>query len=239
MRSVHVADARSLAEPPTLDTHGFTLLHSPTRTSCEIHDAVQLSTYLEETVRLVQEETGAEVVVPFHHLKMDTAADKFGKRSGAVERVHGDYTHTSGPLMLQELRQRGVVPAETADMRGAIINVWRNASHEEVQSKPLAVCDIQSVEPEHLGTYSLVEGGDELARRRMGQNLSMYYSPLHRWYFYPRMRRDEALIFFTYDGRKPNEPQFTLHAAFDAANTPPDAPARVCVIVRLACFFSR
>ena len=30
------------------------------------------------------------------------ARDRFGKRGGAVERVHGDYTAASGPQMLQE-----------------------------------------------------------------------------------------------------------------------------------------
>ena len=95
--------------------------------------------------------------------------------------------------MLDELRLRGVVPAETAQMPGAILNVWRNAAAEEVQSKPLAVCDARSVDPDDFGKYHLVEGG-EVARRRVGLNLSLPYSPRHRWYYYPRMRRDEAPV---------------------------------------------
>ena len=33
--------------------------------------------------------------------------------------------------------------------------------------------------------------------RRQGQNLSLRYSPHHRWAYYPRMTRDEALVFYS------------------------------------------
>ena len=228
---VEVADARALHEPATLDREGFALLPSPVRA-----ESFDDPSYLEETAELVKQATGAKLVVPFHFVQMNTSRDSFGKRGGAVERVHGDYTKESGPLMLDELRLRGVVPAETAQMPGAILNVWRNAAAEEVQSKPLAVCDARSVDPDDFGKYHLVEGG-EVARRRVGLNLSLPYSPRHRWYYYPRMRRDAALMFFPYDGRLPEHPRFTMHAAFDPSGTPDDAPPRTCVIVRLAAFF--
>ena len=54
------------------------------------------------------EMTGASLCVAFNHVLLNTAIEKFGKRSGAVERVHGDYTQSSGPLMLSELCDRGV-----------------------------------------------------------------------------------------------------------------------------------
>ena len=93
-------------------------------------------------------------------------------------------------------------------------NVWRNASATPVRSKPLAVCDVRSVPQEALGTYFLVEGGDK-SPRRMGQNLKLHYSPGHAWWYYPQMTKDEALVFYTYDGREPESPRFTLHSAFD------------------------
>ena len=90
VHEVVIEDARRLAVPPVLDTHGFELLHAPTLTTD--FDAPDLSSYVEETAQLVRAATGAELVVPFHNVKMDTGRDKFGKRGGAVERVHGDYT---------------------------------------------------------------------------------------------------------------------------------------------------
>lgn len=49
--------------------------------------------------------------------------------------------------------------------------------------------------------------------------------------------KDEALVFYTYDGREPDAPRFTFHAAFDPAEPSPDAPPRKAMIVRCAAFF--
>ena len=231
-----VGDARALA--PQLDTHGFELIHAPTG-ALDFDDERQVGdAYMEQTRALVEAATGAALVVPFHHVQIDTRRDKFGKRGGAVERVHGDYTQSSGPRMLQELVGRGVVPARTRGMRGAILNVWRSVdAHAPVLDKPLALLDVRSVDASRLGVYYLVEGGDGLAERRMGQNLALPYDPSHAWYYFPKMVRDEALVFFTYDGRTPDEPRFTFHCAFDPPQWTEDAPARRAVIVRVAAFF--
>ena len=238
VHEVPVRDARALSERPNIDTHGFELATWPS-VLADFESAAEVErVYMKETEALVKQLTNAKLVYPFHHIQIDTARDNFGKRGGAVERVHGDYTHLSGPRMLEDLVARGVVPQETCrTMRGAILNVWRNASNVEVQAKPLAVCDVRSISPDDLGVYYLVEGGEEAARRRMGQNLALYYSPQHRWHFYPRMTRDEALVFYTYDGRAPSEPRFTFHAAFDPADADDDAPPRRALIVRCAAFF--
>ena len=71
----------------------------------------------------------------------------------------------------------------------------------------------------------------------MGLNLSLHYSPRHAWYYYPQMTKDEALIFYTYDGRTPEQPRFTFHAAFDPPEARPDSPPRQASIVRCAAFF--
>jgi len=236
-RLVDVEDGRTCAEPPTLDSHGFELCRSPC-VATDLDDAAQLEAYLAQTARLVQRATRADLVVPFHHVRIDTARDRFGKRGGAVERVHGDYTAASGPQMLQELGECGVLPPRARTMRrGAILNVWRNVSSEAVRSKPLALCHVGSVAPDDVGVYYLVEGGEGRAERRMGMNLSLHYSPAHRWSYFPRMTRDEALVFYTYDGRA-DEPRFTFHAAFDPLpDTAPDAPPRVAMIVRCAALF--
>lgn len=232
-RRVPIGNARQI--DATLDKHGFQLLASPCGVQ-DFTDEMEVEQYKQATANMVCEMTGASLCVAFNHVLLDTAIEKFGKRSGAVERVHGDYTQSSGPLMLSELCDRGVLPPSAANRRGAIINVWRNASATPVRSKPLAVCDVRSVPQEALGTYFLVEGGDK-SPRRMGQNLKLHYSPGHAWWYYPQMTKDEALVFYTYDGREPESPRFTLHSAFDEEGTPADAPARSAFIVRLAAIW--
>ena len=229
-----IGNARELSPQPTLETHGFQLLSSPCNVDFE--DQAQLAPYLEATADLVSEATGAKLCKAFNHVRIDTQLDHFGKRGGAVERVHGDYTADSGPRMLDELRERGVLPSSSAGRPGAILNVWRNASATPVRSKPLAVCDCNSVPRGELGVYHLVEGGDA-SPRRQGQNLKLHYSPAHAWWYFPEMMKDEALVFWTYDGRVPEAPRFTFHAAFEPADTPPDAPPRRAMIVRCAALF--
>ena len=232
-----VSNARDIA--PTLKTHGFECRKWPTSVDfdkVEV-DEEHAKIYLDETRQLVEAATGASFAIPFHHVQIDTQRDNFGKRGGAVERVHGDYTHQSGPRMLSELADRGVIPEKTRSLRGAILNVWRPVLTTPVQDKPLALCDINTVELKDLGIYYLVEGGEGLEQRRMGQNLALHYDPRHRWYYYPEMVRDEALVFYTYDGRVPDTPKFTFHCAFDAHDAREDAPARRAMIVRVAAFF--
>ena len=41
--------------------------------------------------------------------------------------------------------------------------------------------------------YYLVEGGEGRAERRMGMNLSLHYSPAHRWSYFPVPAHDATL----------------------------------------------
>ena len=88
-----------------------------------------------------------------------------------------------------------------------------------------------------MGLYYLVEGGEGAQQRRMGLNLSLRFSPRHEWFYYPLMTKHEALIFYTYDGRRPEQPRYTFHSAFDPPETRPDAPPRQASVVRLAALF--
>ena len=61
-------------------------------------------------------------------------------------------------------------------------------------------------------------------------------SDSHRWYFYPKMNRDEVVMFKTYDSNeKPFMP--TLHSAFDDPTSNENASPRESIEVRAICFF--
>ena len=167
---ITVSDARAFADRPTLDTHGFELCTSPI--NFDPDDESQLAAFLEATATLVKRTCGrAATVVPFHHVQIHTRLDTFGKRGGAVERVHGK----------KELAEKGVLPKETAAMRGCILNVWRNADvTSPVQEKLLVVLNARTVQPSDMGNYYFVEpGGDSLEYRRQGQNLSLHDTARH------------------------------------------------------------
>ena len=59
----------------------------------------------------------------------------------------------------------------------------------------------------------------------------------HRWFYFPRMRRDEALVFKVYDSLQDGRARFIPHTSFDDPNSPPDAPPRQSIEARALAFF--
>jgi len=64
------------------------------------------------------------------------------------------------------------------------------------------------------------------------------YNPDHAWFYFPRMRRDEALVFKVYDSETDGRARFTAHTSFTDPTTLPDAPPRQSIEVRTLAFFA-
>jgi hypothetical protein len=67
---------------------------------------------------------------------------------------------------------------------------------------------------------------------RVGEIYHLAYNPGHRWYWFPQMRRDEALVFKCYDSLVDGRARFTAHGSFDDPGTPAGAPPRESIEVR-------
>ena len=72
---------------------------------------------------------------------------------------------------------------------------------------------------------------------RVGQTYRLKYNPRHRWFYFPEMRRDEAIVFKVYDSAKDGRARFTPHTSFDDPRTPPGAPPRQSIEARAIAFF--
>ena len=72
---------------------------------------------------------------------------------------------------------------------------------------------------------------------RVGQTYAVGYNPQHDWYWFPRMRRDEALVFKVFDSAKDGRARWTAHTAFDDPTTPPNARPRESIEIRTLAFF--
>ena len=121
-------------------------------------------------------------------------------------------------------------PRRCSTRRFAIIQVWR-AINQPIQSNPLAIADARSVAPEDL----LI--AERRYPHRIGQTYRLKYNPAHRWFYFPQMRRDEALVFKVYDSEKDGRARFTPHTSFDDPSTPPGAPPRQSIEARALAFF--
>jgi len=213
-----------------LDATGFRFIRHDTKVASFFDEAEIKRVYYPEMEALIKAETGAARVIVFDHtLRTADDADREAKKiREPVFRVHNDYTEWSGPQ-----RVRDLLPGEADALLGrrfAIIQVWR-ATHGSIESNPLALADARSVAPED---YLVAE---RRYPNRVGQTYRLRYNPSHRWLYFPRMRRDEALVFKVFDSEKDGRARFTPHTSFDDPGTPPGAPARQSIEARTLAFF--
>jgi hypothetical protein len=114
--------------------------------------------------------------------------------------------------------------------RFAIVNVWRSI-RGTVRSAPLALCDASSIAAEDLVPVT------RQARDRIGEIQQAVYNPSHRWYYFPEMQPDEALLIKTYDAATDGRARFTLHTSFDDPTAAADAEPRESLETRCFAFF--
>ncbi len=230
-RPMTIRDGRPLASSFSLDRHGFEFVAHPTRVG-DFFDPVQLkSIYYPEVEQLIRSRSGASRVVLFDHTLR--SGDE-GEREARLVRepvlsAHNDYTEWSGPQ-----RVRDILPGEAEELlqrRFAIIQVWR-AINQPIVSNPLAIADASSIAVEDL----LI--AERRYPDRVGQTYRLMHNPHHRWYYFPRMRRDEALVFKVYDSARDGRARFTPHTSFEDPATPPDAWPRQSIEARALVFFS-
>jgi hypothetical protein len=230
-RSVAIADARALAETPSLDREGFSLVGHEVAPRDPWDPRAVREQYYPEMEALVRRHTGAARVVAFdHNVRSRSRVER--REGGAqmpVRYAHNDYTEGSGPQ-----RVRDLFPADEAARllarRFAVINVWKPIGGP-VEESPLAVCDARTIATEDLVATDL------RYTDRLGEIYSLRYSPAHRWFYYSRMRPDEAMLLKCYDSDA-GRARFTAHSAFEDPTSAPDAPPRESIEVRTLAFFA-
>jgi hypothetical protein len=214
----------------SLENNGFELVEHRTAVR-DFFDAEALKrVYYPEVEALISRVAGAKRVVVFDHTLR--SGDE-GEREARLVRepvlqAHNDYTEWSGPQRLKDL-----LPDEfdvLIKRRFAIIQAWR-AINQPIESNPLAIADARSVAPEDL----LI--AERRYPHRIGQTYRLKYSPRHRWVYFPRMRRDEALVFKVFDSDKSRPARFTPHTSFDDPATREGAPPRQSIEARALAFF--
>lgn len=240
---VRIHDMRPLGREIALDRQGFALVEHRS----EFRDFWNADTlrrgYYPEAERLAVAATGARRAFAFDHVLRrrslnPSADDPFAQ---PATRVHID--RSSGSVgsnfvwrsvrraRTQRLRE---LLGDDADelLRGRlqVINLWRPILGP-VRDTPLAVCDARTVASSDLIPSDLVY------EDRVAEVLSVAYNPAHRWFYVPEMRTDEVLLIKNSDTKGGEEcAQSSPHSAFTDPTTPPDAPPRESIEVRLLVF---
>jgi hypothetical protein len=223
-------NGRPIAKNLDLEKHGFRFVRHDTKVADFYDEAEIKRVYYPEMEALIKAESGAKRVVVFDHT-LRTADDELReskKIREVVRRVHNDYTEWSGPQ-----RVRDILPGEADELlkrRFAIIQVWRPIRHP-VETNPLAMADARTLAPDDM----------IIAERRypdrIGQTYAIRFNPAHKWFWFPRMRREEAYVFKVFDSAKDGRARWTAHTAFDDPTTPPNAHPRESIEIRTLAFF--
>ena len=230
-RDIVIHDGRPIADRLDLDREGFVLMTYGTAVKDFYDDEEVVSVYYPEMERLIKETTGAARVVVFDHtIRVDDSATRNERMVRApVRNMHNDLTVASAAQ-----RVRDLLPANEAEelltKRYGSINVWRPI-RGPVETAPLAICE-----------YGAIADGDLIAAERrypdrIGGVYNLAYNPDQRWYYFPRMQRDEVVLLKCFDSLADGTARWTAHGSFQEPATPVDAAPRESIEIRTLYFF--
>ena len=96
---------------------------------------------------------------------------------------------------------------------------------------PLALCDAQTIAPAQLIT------AERRTKDRVGHTQCMTSSDTNRWFYFPDMRRDEAMLLKTFESDPANHGGVSGHSAFTNPQASADAEPRQSIETRAFAFF--
>jgi hypothetical protein len=233
---IRVTDARSAADPPTLEREGFRLVRHRSAVA-DFRDQQEVGrVHRAEIADLLREVSGADEVIV-----SAPGVLRFSERSAASGTLDNSYparfvhVDVSDPTALDMAARASPRPMEDV-RRFAHYNVWR-AFSPPPQDVPLAVCDARSLSPEDLvpadAVFDVKEGPEWSF-----EGLLVRHNPNHRWSYYSDMDVADALIFKTSDS-DPGQPHNVPHSGFDDPRCPDDAAPRASIEMRGIAFWYR
>jgi len=234
-----IRNARLLPNTFSLDVEGFAFAEHVTRMT-DFHDAAQLaSVYTPEVEALIARLTGASEVVVYDHTRRSSDGghrQQYNWRD-PVPLPHSDYTDWSAAQRMRDVFGDGA--DARLEQRFAIVNVWRSMTGP-IEQWPLAVCDARTVNDDLM--HKIVRSAPHRTEpsfeyNRASETRHASYDANHRWYYFPRMSRDEALLFKNYDTLLDGTARYALHSAFEDPNSPPDPAPRETIESRAFLFF--
>jgi len=243
-----VRDARSLPQEDTdillPSSAGFTVVSHVCSITDWSNEELLASTYHDEVFAVLKELTGAEhiflggphvsrregsgVSEPLYHLHNDYTGNMKEAYTCALSGEEPSQSWTMEEMLAVSFVDGSDVPAHMkavgltaerlAERRMVILNTWRNTSDEPVRRCPLAIADQRTIKSSD-GCGGVV--GRVGLTQREGQ----------QFYYFPRLTREELLIFIGYDSdAKEHAP--CVHSAFEDVNAPADALPRQSIELR-------
>lgn len=223
----------------SLDAEGFALAEHFTKVTDFFDDEQLSSIYTPEVEKLVTRHSGASKVIVFDHTRRSSDAATREKQNARdpVSAAHADYNDNSAMQRLEDVL--GDKAGERLGKRFSIINVWRSMN-SVIQEWPLAVCDARTINNSLL--YSTVRQAPIRAEpsfeySRASETRHAAYDADNKWFYFPNMDRNEALLFKNYDTLTDGTARYSMHTAFEDPNTPANPAPRESIESRVFAFY--
>jgi len=174
----------------------------------------------------------------------------------SIDMTHNDYTEASAVKRLKDFIDKpsyttGKPPLEGEDLDALLgkhfmfLSGWRNTADTPIVDVPLAVFDAQCVDRTKDLALAEIYFGD-----RAGEIQFAKHSERLRAYWFPEMRKDEALVLKTFDSRCLSAPStlegqrglWACHTAFTSPFCPPvgeEFVSRRSIEARAIVFFKK
>jgi hypothetical protein len=95
----------------------------------------------------------------------------------------------------------------------------------------LALCDARTVDEADLIAT------ERRAKNRVGETYRLAFNENQRWYYFPQLQSDEALLIKTYDSLQDGRARFSPHAAFTNPYAGSEAAPRQSIETRAFAFY--
>ena len=246
--TLEVRDARLLPQDADIfaaSSTGFKVVSHVCSITDWLSEELLSSTYHDEVFAVLRKLTGAEHIFlggphvsrregsvvseqPLYHLHNDYTGNmkEAYMRALSGEKPNQSWTmeemlamsFVDGSDVPAQMKAVGLTAERLAERRMVVLNTWRNTSDEPVGRCPLAVADQRTIKSGDgcggvVGRVGLV--------RREGQ----------QFYYFPRLTREELLVFIGYDSdAKEHAP--CVHSAFEDINAPAAAAPRQSIELR-------
>lgn len=229
---VAIRNARPIAAKLSLDREGFALIDAPSDFA-DFGDAEAIRQhYYAEVAQALKRACGAAHVVVFDHNIRNAARAALGEPGirEPVSRAHNDFTARSGrERAALELAARGIAPNVLTSHRFSIVNLWRPIGRP-VEQWPLALCDASTLREDELIASQLIY------RDRVGETYSVAFHPDQRWYYFPLLTPEEAILIKGFDSSS-EVARFTGHTAFHDTTGRRGAPERESIEARAVVIY--
>lgn len=237
---IRVYNARQLDPPASINIQGFQLVQQETEVTDFLNMSVATTDFYRECAEVVKSLTGCfDTYVTQHQYRNGYGNLPEGHARASKPTPNGspgNYGGTHSDISAYaENRWDEIVDGRHC----AMFNLWRSIDLEnDIQVMPLALLDMTSLELEDMIAADAWGGASAVQQHLV--SLRLAYNERHRWYYFPRMKPTEMLVFKQYDTREENPClRQVYHGAVHDPTASEDAPLRHTIEVRVLALFDR